>query len=244
MPLRPDLGALGAMSAAALLGGCPAPRHVSGAVFETSTTTADGARALARPVFGANVTWTCPSGGPPPQSLWTDSSGRFTSKELHADIPGNCELVVTKDHHATFRQTFDRLCGKPLLAGNCDAAHVAVELRPDTPTVPAAILTAPPSAFVPLDAPPSRSGDIQTVFSVVLAADGTAQVDGKPVASDEDVLPVARAAHEKNPDLRAVIKADSAVPHGRVIHVLDLLKQAQIGKIAFGVSPIKAPGPP
>ena len=31
------------------------------------------------------------------------------------------------------------------------------------------------------------------------------------------------------------------MPHGRVIHVLDLLKQAQVAKIAFGVSPV-APG--
>ena len=31
-------------------------------------------------------------------------------------------------------------------------------------------------------------------------------------------------------------KADSAVPHGRVIHVLDLLKQASVSKIAFGVT--------
>ena len=47
---------------------------------------------------------------------------------------------------------------------------------------------------------------------------------------------------------RAVIKADAAVPHGRVIHVLDLLKQAGVAKIAFGVTPVSptlvpVPGP-
>jgi biopolymer transport protein ExbD len=51
-----------------------------------------------------------------------------------------------------------------------------------------------------------------------------------------------REGHAKTADLRAVIKADGTVQHQRVIHVLDLLKQAGIAKIAFGVTPI-APEP-
>ena len=95
------------------------------------------------------------------------------------------------------------------------------------------------SKSVPLDLPKAASGsDIQTVFSVVLAADGVTQVDGKTLPNDDAIFPLAKAAREKNPELRAVIKADNAVNHGRVIHVLDLLKQAQVGKIAFGVSPV------
>ncbi len=100
------------------------------------------------------------------------------------------------------------------------------------------------SKSVPLDLPKAASGsDIQTVFSIVLAADGTTQVDSKTAPGDDAILAQARAAREKNPELRAIIKADSSVPHGRVIHVLDLLKQAQVAKIAFGVSPV-APGVP
>ncbi len=95
------------------------------------------------------------------------------------------------------------------------------------------------SKSVPLDLPKAASGqEVQQVFSVVLLADGTMQVDGKPVPGDDGLLPLARAAREKNGEqLRAVIKADSSVPHGRVIHVLDLLKQANVGRIAFGVQP-------
>ena len=100
------------------------------------------------------------------------------------------------------------------------------------------------SKSVPLDVPKAATGsEVQTVFSVVLAADGTTQVDSKTVPNDDAILGLAKSAHEKNPELRAVIKADSAVPHGRVIHVLDLLKQAQVAKIAFGVTPV-APGTP
>lgn len=94
---------------------------------------------------------------------------------------------------------------------------------------------------IPLDMPKSASsGEIATVFSVVLAADGTTAVDGKTVPNDDAVLPFAKSAHEHNPELRAVIKADTNVPHGRVIHMLDLLKQAGVTKIAFGVSPAPA----
>jgi biopolymer transport protein ExbD len=98
------------------------------------------------------------------------------------------------------------------------------------------------SQAVPLDLPrAAQSGDVQIVFSVVLAADGSTQVDAAPVADDEAILPLAREARAKYGDLRAVIKADSKVFHGRVIHVLDLLKQAGIAKIAFGVTPLAPP---
>lgn len=97
---------------------------------------------------------------------------------------------------------------------------------------------------VPLDLPKAATGSeqVQTIFSVVLAADGSVHVDSNTLPNDDAVFALAKDAHKANPELRAVIKADNAVPHGRVIHVLDLLKQAQIGKIAFGVSPV-APVP-
>jgi biopolymer transport protein ExbD len=93
---------------------------------------------------------------------------------------------------------------------------------------------------VPLDLPKAATGtsDVQLVFSIVLAADGRALVDGKPITNDDAILQLARDAQQAHPDLRAVIKADAAVTHGRVIHVLDLLKQARVSKIAFGVTPV------
>jgi biopolymer transport protein ExbD len=97
---------------------------------------------------------------------------------------------------------------------------------------------------VPLDLPKAARGtsDVQVVFSIILAADGRALVDSKPIPNDDAILQLAKDAGTAHPDLRAVIKADAAVTHGRVIHVLDLLKQANVNKIAFGVSPITATG--
>jgi biopolymer transport protein ExbD len=98
------------------------------------------------------------------------------------------------------------------------------------------------SQGMPMDLPKSASGDsIQTVFSVELTADGKTVVDSQPVKDDEAIPPLARAAKTKNKDLRAVIRADRKVEHGRVIHVLDLLNRVGVAKIAFAVAPAVEP---
>lgn len=95
------------------------------------------------------------------------------------------------------------------------------------------------SQGMPMDLPKAASGEaLQTVFSVELIADGKTRVDSKLVADDEAVGTLAREAKTRNSELRAVIRADRKVEHGRVIHVLDLLKRAGIAKIAFAVSPL------
>jgi biopolymer transport protein ExbD len=94
------------------------------------------------------------------------------------------------------------------------------------------------SQGMPMDLPKAASGeDVQTIFSVELAANGETRVDSAQVPNDEAVVPLAKEAKKKNDLVRAVIRADTKVEHGRVIHVLDLLKQSGISKIAFAVSP-------
>ena len=95
------------------------------------------------------------------------------------------------------------------------------------------------SQGMPMDLPKAASGEsLQTVFSVELTADGKTRVDSTMVANDEAVAALAREAKAKTKDLRAVIRADRKVEHGRVIHVLDLLKRSGVAKIAFAVSPV------
>lgn len=94
------------------------------------------------------------------------------------------------------------------------------------------------SQGMPMDLPQSATGeDVQSVFSVELTQDGKTRVDSLFVTDDESVAQLAREAKGKSKDLRAVIRADKKVEHGRVIHVLDLLKQAGVAKIAFAVAP-------
>ena len=109
---------------------------------------------------------------------------------------------------------------------------------------PACKLIARRPQTIPLELPKAApSTETHTVLSVVVPASGTIFVDGVAVEDDSALLASARAAAAKSPDVRAVIKADAATTHGRVIHVLDLLKQAGISKIAFGVEPVQ-PLPP
>lgn len=94
------------------------------------------------------------------------------------------------------------------------------------------------SRGMPMDLPKSATGDkMQTVFSVELLADGRTVVDSKPVPNDEAIFNLAKAAQAGNPELRAVIRADKKVEHGRVIAVLDTLKRATVVKVAFAVTP-------
>jgi biopolymer transport protein ExbD len=97
------------------------------------------------------------------------------------------------------------------------------------------------SQSLPLDLPKAASGqEIQLIFGLELQANGDTVVDGKRVPNDDAIFPLAKEAQAKNPELRAVIRADTTVTHGRVIRALDFLKQAGVSKIAFGVTPVPA----
>ena len=94
------------------------------------------------------------------------------------------------------------------------------------------------SQGMPMDLPKAASGEeVQNVFSVELTMDGKTRVDSLAVASDDSISELAKQAKAKNKEIRAVIRADKKVEHGRVIRVLDLLKQAGVAKIAFAVAP-------
>ncbi|WNG34000.1 biopolymer transporter ExbD [Archangium minus] len=97
------------------------------------------------------------------------------------------------------------------------------------------------SRAMPMDLPRAATGgEVQQVFSVSLRADGTTYVDSQPAPRDEQVLQLARTALAAHPDLRAVVQAEGTVPHSRVMHALDILRQAGLSRIAFAVEP----GPP
>jgi biopolymer transport protein ExbD len=106
------------------------------------------------------------------------------------------------------------------------------------------------SQGMPMDLPKAASGEeVQNVFSVELTVDGKTRVDSLVVPGDDSISELAKQAKGKNKDVRAVIRADKKVEHGRVIRVLDLLKQAGVAKIAFAVTPTTAqdapaPSPP
>jgi biopolymer transport protein ExbD len=88
-----------------------------------------------------------------------------------------------------------------------------------------------------VDLPKAASGQaVQEILAVEVTAAGGVRVDGAPLGSDDELIDKARAGLKRTRELRAVIQADTAVPHGRVVHVLDRLRQAGIVKVGFGVA--------
>ena len=92
---------------------------------------------------------------------------------------------------------------------------------------------------VTLSEPSPKATASSPLMLAVEMLPGVIFVDGERV-TDEILLSHARRAQAENPDTRAVLRADSRVPHGEVMRVLDLLKRAGIAKIAFAVA---APAP-
>jgi biopolymer transport protein ExbD len=92
------------------------------------------------------------------------------------------------------------------------------------------------SQAIPLDLPKAASGgETQMIFTVTIDKDGKILADKRPIGSDEELRKAAADALAKNKELRTVIQASSQVNHGRVIHVLDELRQAGIQKIGFAI---------
>jgi biopolymer transport protein ExbD len=87
---------------------------------------------------------------------------------------------------------------------------------------------------VPLDLPQaSQSEQVQSVLSIVVPAEGALQVDGATI-DEQELSSKARSALGRDRELRAVIQADRATSHGRVMSVLDSLKAAGLARVAFG----------
>jgi biopolymer transport protein ExbD len=90
---------------------------------------------------------------------------------------------------------------------------------------------------VPLDLPATaHSEPIPTDLVVAVPVTGPLLLAGAPVAEDA-LAAAATEARIRNPRVRAVLQVESNVAHGRVVRVLDRLREAGIRRLAFGVSP-------
>lgn len=89
----------------------------------------------------------------------------------------------------------------------------------------------------PLDLPEATHGDaIEVVYAVAIGADGALRIDGDPVELAH-VADRTRAALQRHPQARGIIEAHRAVPHGRVMAVMDVLRGAGMHRIAFATEP-------
>jgi len=99
---------------------------------------------------------------------------------------------------------------------------------------------------VPMDLPATRRSNSQDAVLprlwVELRADGSAYVNYERVDDDDAILTLARGAYSRNFELSAVIRADDSASHGRVIHVLGLLRAAGIRQVSFAMPQSERPG--
>jgi biopolymer transport protein ExbD len=92
---------------------------------------------------------------------------------------------------------------------------------------------------IPLDLPKAKTaGATQTVLNVSIDAQGAVLANGAKVENDAELQSQASRALKQNPELRTVISASSAASHGKVMHVLDTVRDAGITRVAFAADKI------
>ena len=91
------------------------------------------------------------------------------------------------------------------------------------------------SRSIPVDLPSGKTGEATTApLTVSLTKTGALYVDGVP-SNEAELREKLVAARRSDPELRAVIAADGAVPHRRVIGIIDLLRQEHVERFAINV---------
>ena len=91
------------------------------------------------------------------------------------------------------------------------------------------------SRSIPVDLPSGKTGEATTApLTVSLTRAGQLYVDGA-LATEGELRQKLVQARQRDPELRAVIAADGAVPHRRVIGVIDLLRQEHVERFAINV---------
>lgn len=103
--------------------------------------------------------------------------------------------------------------------------------------------TAIVSKTIPMELPEAATGEsTSTTLAVSIDADGGLFIDARPV-DQEAFRSQVRQAREENEEVRAVIAADGAVPHRRVVQVIDLLRREDVTKFAINVKPSEVEQP-
>ncbi len=87
---------------------------------------------------------------------------------------------------------------------------------------------------IKVDLPKAASGTETTksTLALTLNKEGVLFLNGER-SSDDGVVRFIGSELPKNPDLQAIIAADKVVPHGDVIHVIDLVKRSGVHKFAI-----------
>jgi biopolymer transport protein ExbD len=84
----------------------------------------------------------------------------------------------------------------------------------------------------------SSNESVQSIAAVTLTKDGSVYYNQKPIA-EPDLIEKFKEGIAANEDMSLIVSADQEVPHGKVVHVIDLAKLEGILKFAINVEPAK-----
>ncbi len=89
---------------------------------------------------------------------------------------------------------------------------------------------------IPVNLPKASSGESseKTPFTITMAGDGRMFLNDKETDL-AGILTAAQSEAQKNPEVQAVISADKEVAHGKVVSVMDAVKQGGIKKFAISI---------
>ena len=83
----------------------------------------------------------------------------------------------------------------------------------------------------------SARDEIKQVVTLTLTKEGKLYVDKEEVASPAEVALRLASLAKAGTEVSVVINADRAVEHGRVIDLMDAVRQAGVSRIAVAVKP-------
>lgn len=92
---------------------------------------------------------------------------------------------------------------------------------------------------ISVDSPKTASGDeVKSTLQVTIDKDRQLYVNGDPYDDIAAAQARVESMREGNPELKAIITADTSVPHGDVMRVIDFVKLAGVTRFALTSDPL------
>jgi biopolymer transport protein TolR len=99
-------------------------------------------------------------------------------------------------------------------------------------------------ASLRVELPKAASGGsrVESTLNLIYGKDGKLLLNGREMPSLAEAGRIIRGEATANPKTQAVIAADTAVPYGRVVELIDLVKQNGVSAFALDIE--RGPAPP
>jgi biopolymer transport protein ExbD len=92
------------------------------------------------------------------------------------------------------------------------------------------------SQSLKVELPKAQNGadSVNSLAAVTIAKTGSVYYNQKPI-TEAELASKLHDAHASNPDVNLIVTADKEVPHGKVVHVIDVARGEGIFKFAINV---------